>query len=111
MISHAYYCIFYAAKAYLAKKGVKTESPEEHRRTYEEFAKFVGRGIIDGELLKIYKKIMMRADTLLLIFKNEKKKRGDFTYQKLPQANKEPAEESIGNAKTFYKHIFNIIEN
>jgi len=26
-ISHAYYCIFYAAKAYLILKGIKTETP------------------------------------------------------------------------------------
>ena len=109
VISHSYYCMFYAAKAYLAKKGIETESPEEHKKTYEEFAKFVGRGIIDGELLNIYKKIMVRADTLLLIFRKEKKKRGDFTYQKLPQANKEPARESIENAKTFFRNIFNIV--
>ncbi|MFT4309657.1 MAG: hypothetical protein ACMXYL_04170 [Candidatus Woesearchaeota archaeon] len=45
VISHGYYSIFYTAKAYLMSKGIKTESPEEHRKTYEEFRKFVFRPI------------------------------------------------------------------
>ena len=53
-ISHAYYSIFYAAKAYLLLKEVKTEAPEEHKKTFDEFKKFVNQGIIDVELLKIY---------------------------------------------------------
>jgi hypothetical protein len=40
----------------------------------------------------------------LEIFKTEKKKRGDFTYNTIPQANMEPAGESIKNAKEFMKH-------
>ena len=51
VISHSYYCIFYSAKAYLAKKGIKIEAPEEHKKTYEEFKKLVFRGIVDKELL------------------------------------------------------------
>ena len=105
VISHAYYYIFYSAKAYLAKKGIKTETPEEHKKTFEEFKKLVLRGVIDKELLKIYEDIIVKADTLLGIFKTEKKKRGTFTYQKLSQANLEPARESIENAKIFFKHI------
>lgn len=105
VISHSYYCIFYSAKAYLAKKGIKTDAPEEHKKTYEEFKKLVFQGVIDKELLKIYDNIIVKADTLLGIFKAEKKKRGEFTYQKLSQANLEPANESLQNAKTFLKHI------
>ena len=56
----------------------------------------------------IYDKI--KADTLLGIFRIEKKKRGDFTYQTLSQANKEPAEESIKNAKAFFSHIYLLIK-
>src|SRR3989338_399857 len=55
VISHAYYSIFYAAKAYLLLKGIKTEAPEEHRKTFEEFSRFVDKGTVDIELLKIYK--------------------------------------------------------
>src|SRR3989339_181717 len=90
VISHSYYCIFYSAKAYLAKKGIKTEPPEEHKKIYDE--------------------IIVKADTLLGIFKIEKKKRGEFTYQKLVQANLEPANKSLENAKTFLKHIRKLCE-
>jgi uncharacterized protein (UPF0332 family) len=105
VISHAYYSIFYMAKAYLLTKKIKTKAPEEHKKTYEEFKKLVEKRAVDVELLKIYQMVMTRADTLLLIFDKEKKKRGIFTYHKLPQANAEPAEESIANAETFFKHI------
>ena len=110
VISHAYYCIFYSAKAYLAKKGIKTEAPEEHKKTYEEFKRLVFQGIVDKELLRIYDDIIIKADTLLGIFKAEKKKRGEFTYQKLAQANLEPANKSLENAKTFLKHIIKLCE-
>lgn len=110
VISHAYYCIFYSAKAYLAKKGIKTEPPEEHKKTYEAFKSFVLKGVVDKELLEIYDEIVIRADTLLGIFKAEKKKRGEFTYQKLPQANQSPAKQSIENAKTFLRHIIKLCQ-
>lgn len=110
VISHSYYCIFYSAKSYLAKKGIKTEVPEEHKKTYNEFKKLVLQGIVDKELLAIYDDIMIKADNLLGIFKTEKKKRGTFTYQKLSQANLEPAKESLENAKTFLKHIRKLCE-
>lgn len=110
VISHAYYCIFYSAKAYLSKKGIKTEAPEEHKKTYNEFKKFVENGVIDVELLKIYEKLIIRADILLHIFDKEKGKRGEFTYQKLSQANLEPANESLENAKIFYKNIRKLSE-
>jgi len=104
-ISHAYYCIFYGAKAYLLTKGVKTKPPEEHRKAFEEFKKFVEQGIVDVELLRIYEEMIIKADTLLHIFKHEKGKRGKFTYRKLPQANLDPAQESLDNAMNFFKHI------
>src|SRR3989344_7197708 len=105
VISHSYYCIFYSAKAYLSKKGITISSPEEHRKTYEAIKKSVDNGELDVELLMLYEKVLVKADTLLGIFKIEKKKRGEFTYQKLAQANKEPANNSLENAKTFLKHI------
>ena len=54
--------------------------------------------------------MIVRADELLQIFKDEKWKRGHFTYKTIPQANKEPAEESINNASKFIKNIKVIIE-
>jgi len=105
VISHSYYCIFYSAKAYLTKKGIKTEAPEEHKKTYNELKRLVEQGILAKELLEIYNDVIVKADTLLGIFKIEKKKRGEFTYQKLSQANLEPANKSLENAKTFFKYI------
>lgn len=111
VISHCYYSIFYAAKAYLIKKNIKIEAPEEHKKTYEEFKNFVDSGKLDVELLKIYNEMAIRAEELLGIFKVEKKKRGEFTYQRLSQANKEPANESIKNAIKFVKNINRILGN
>ena len=106
VISHSYYCIFYSAKAILAKIGVKTEAPEVHKKTLKSFEKYlVKTGKLDVELLKIYQKIVVRAEELLGIFSKEKGKRGRFTYQKLPQANREPARESFDNASFFFKNI------
>lgn len=62
-------------------------------------------GQIDVELLNIYKSLAVKADELLGIFRREKGKRGRFTYRKLPQANMEPANESIANAEKFLKNI------
>ena len=54
--------------------------------------------------------MLMRADTLLHIFELEKGKRGKFTYRRIPQANQEPAQESIGNTKTFFNNIYRLCE-
>jgi len=105
VISISYYSIFYSAKAYLLRNGIKTEPPEEHKKTYEEFEKLVLSGKLDVSLFQIYKEMAVRADELLGIFKREKSKRGQFTYQKLPQANKEPASESLRGATTFLRNI------
>ena len=110
-IAHAYYCIFYCAKAMLVTKNIKTDAPEIHKKTFDAFKKhFVDTGVIDTELLKIYRSMIIRADDLLEIFRMEKRKRGDFTYKTIPQANKKPAEESIRNAEIFASNIMKILE-
>ena len=110
VISHSYYCIFYSAKASLIKIGIKTEAPEVHNKTLEAFEKYlVKTGKLDVELLKIYQKMVVRAEELLGIFLKEKGKRGRFTYQRLPQANREPAKESFDNASFFFKNINKIL--
>ncbi|MFH1398693.1 MAG: hypothetical protein ABIG95_01110 [Candidatus Woesearchaeota archaeon] len=110
VISHSYYCIFYSAKAILALNGIKTDAPEVHRKTLQAFdTHLVKTGKLDLELLKIYQKMIVKADELLGIFSLEKGKRGEFTYQKLPQANIEPARESMENALKFFKNINKII--
>lgn len=108
VINHSYYCIFYSAKAYLLMKGIKTEAPEVHKKTFEAFKKFVNERVLNTELLKIYEEILIKAESLLGIFKNEKKKRGEFTYQKIAQANREPANKSLENARIFFSNIFRI---
>lgn len=105
VISNSYYCIFYSAKALLQTKSIITDPPEEHKKTLDEFEKLAFSGEIDAELLKIYKEIVIKADELLGIFRKEKSKRGRFTYKKLPQANLEPAKESLANAEKFFKNI------
>lgn len=111
VISHSYYAIFYSAKAILLTKGVKTSAPDVHKKTYEEFERvFVNTGILDMKLFEIYKKMVVRADALLQIFKDEKWKRGNFTYKTIPQANKEPADDSLKNAKIFVSNISKIIK-
>lgn len=105
VISNAYYCIFYSAKAILYMKNIYTFPPEEHRKTLEEFERLTLSGEIDVELLKIYKSIVVKADELLGIFRKEKSKRGRFTYKQLPQSNLEPAKESLENAEKFVKNI------
>jgi uncharacterized protein (UPF0332 family) len=105
VIAHAYYSIFYAAKAYLILLGTRTRAPEEHRKTYDEFSKLVDKGIIDVELLKIYHNTLIKADNLLQIYSVERSKRGMYTYHRIARANKEPANESTIHAKRFFGSI------
>ena len=112
VISHSYYGIFYSAKALLLTKNIKTAAPDVHKKTFEEFKEnFVDTGVLDVEFLEIYKKMIVRADSLLEIFKDEKWKRGNFTYNTIPQANKEPAEDSLKNSKFFFSNISKVIKN
>jgi uncharacterized protein (UPF0332 family) len=110
VISHSYYAIFYAAKAILLTKNIKTTSPNIHRVTYDLFDKtFVKTGVLDKKLLQIYTDIVVKAGDLLEIFKDEKWKRGNFTYQVIAQANKTPADDSLKNAKSFVANISKVI--
>ena len=109
VITHSYYSIFYCAKAVLFSRGIKTSAPEEHKKTYEEFKKL--RGVINKILFDIYESESIKAESLLKIFFDEKKKRGEFTYKSLSRANIVPAEESLKNASVFFKNINKVIEN
>jgi len=111
VISHSYYAIFYAAKAILYKEGIKTDKPNVHQKTLHAFNKFlVKTGKLDKALLEIYEDIVIKAEALLDIFSKEKGKRGEFTYETLPQANEEPAKTSLDNAKLFVSNIKKVIE-
>ncbi len=87
-------------------KNIHIKSEQgQHQQVYFKFRKLVLKGEIEKELLKIYEEVAIKAEVLLEIFLKEKGKRGEFTYQKLPQANAEPATESLNNASLFFKTI------
>jgi len=112
VISHAYYSIFYSAKAILLKEGIKPSSPNVHKKTYDFFKKYlVDTKKLDKSLFDIYNDLVIKADELLDIFFEEKKKRGDFTYKTIHQANIYPAEKSIENVKLFFANINEVILN
>ena len=110
VISHAYYSIFYSAKAYLLSRNMHFKSKQgEHSQVYHRFRALVIKGFVDIELLRIYDNVKVKAETLLNILINECEKRTKFTYETLPQANKEPAEDSLKNAIEFLIHIRNMV--
>jgi len=111
VISESYYAIFYSAKAFLLSLGIKTEPPEEHKKTYDEFRKLVEARKIDKQLSAIYEEESNKAETLLRIFFDEKRNRGRFTYNVNANANKPFAEQSIKNARFFASTIKHLIEN
>ena len=111
VISHSYYSIFYSAMAALLSVGTKVSAPFIHNKAYDEFKKaFVDSGKLDNHILEAYEKMLIRAEDLLQIMKDEKSKRGKFTYKTFPQANKNPAEDSINNATLFISHIKNMLK-
>ena len=90
--------------------SIKTKSPNIHKTTYDLFDKtFVKTGVLDKKLLQIYTDIVVKTGDLLEIFKDEKWKRKNFTYQVIAQANKTPADDSLKNAKSFVANISKVI--
>ncbi len=110
VISQSYYSIFYSAKAYLLSQGIKADSPEEHRKTYEGFKKLVDSKKLSKQLNEIYDLESEKAEALLNIFFLERKNRGRFTYNVNANANLPFAEQSIKNARTFVSAIKLLIE-
>lgn len=110
VISESYYSIFYSAKAYLVSEGVETSAPEEHKKTYIEFKRIVDSNRLDRQLAEIYEEESNKAETLLRIFFDEKRKRGRFTYSLNANANFPFAEKSIQNAKIFLSTIKSLLE-
>jgi uncharacterized protein (UPF0332 family) len=112
VISHSYYSIFYSARAALLSVGIKISAPFIHNKAYDEFKKaFVNSKRLDKHILEAYETVLVRAEDLLQIMKDEKSKRGKFTYKTYSQANKDPAEDSINNAFLFFKHIKEMLQN
>lgn len=111
VISHSYYSIFYSARAALLSVGIKISAPFIHNKAYEQFKKvFVDSGKLDKHILEAYEKVLIKAEDLPQIMKDEKTKRGRFTYKTFPQANKDPAEDSISNSILFISHIKNMLQ-
>ncbi|MEI6731837.1 MAG: HEPN domain-containing protein [archaeon] len=109
VITHAYYSIFYCAKAYLLNKGIKTPAFREHMHTYNEFKKLVETNKLSQELLQIYDNALDKAESLLKIFFDEKRKRGRFVYNIKAESNLFFANESVENAKKFISTIKTIL--
>ena len=111
VINLAYYSIFYSAKAFLLSKNIQTSPPHEHNKVLERLKFLAESGVIDTELVTVFEKESIKASMLVSIFEEEKEKRGKFTYRKLPQSNKQPAEESLRNTMFFRKTIIKIIKH
>lgn len=112
VISHSYYAVFYSAKAYLlARSNLILQEQGQHQQVYFEFRKLVKEGILSEDLLNIYEDIKGRAEVLLEIIKTEKEKRKNFSYETIPQANKQPADDSLTNALFFVSHIKQVLNN
>lgn len=110
VIEHAYYAIFYSAQAYFAYKGIQITSEQGvHQQVYFKFKQLVEKGVFKKELLEIYEDIQDKAQRLLEILLTEKKKRKEFAYETISQANKLPADNSINNAIIFISHINDFI--
>ncbi len=75
------------------------------KKAFKAFKNFVDSGELDVELLIAYKEALYKANYLLDVYLDEKRKRGKYTYKTVPQANREPAKESIIHAKHFYTQI------
>lgn len=111
VISHSYYSIFYAARAYLISKKIKLSSEQGvHQQVYFQFKKAIVEEPAGKDMLELYEEIKTKAEVLLDILTDEKMKRKRFTYETISQANKSPAEESIKNASTFFSHILGFIK-
>lgn len=88
----------------LAAEGIRTRPPHEHRKTYEALKSLAAQGLLAPEPMHAYEEELEKASTILDIYLHEKRKRGTYTYKKLPQANQAPAKESLANAETFIRH-------
>ena len=110
VISECYYAIFYSAKALLLAHNINTKPPEEHKKTYSKFKEIIESKKQNKKLNKIYDEETKKAQTLLRIFKEEKKNRGRFTYKVNSNANKPFAKQSIKNAKFFTATIKYLID-
>ena len=85
VISHAYYSIFYSARAALLSVGIVISAPFIHNKAYDKFKKaFVDSGKLDKHILEAYETMLIRAEDLLQIMKDEKIKKRQVYIQNIP---------------------------
>jgi hypothetical protein len=65
---------------------------------------------LEDELFLMYEDAEAKAEELFNSLSDEREKRGQFTYERLPKANRLPAEESIKNATQFVRDIETILK-
>lgn len=107
----AYYAMFHITHALLATKEIKISKIRVHEATLYALAKyFILTKELEDEFFLIYEDAESKAEELFNSLSDEKEKRGRFTYERLPKANRLPAEESIKNASQFVRDIEAILK-
>ena len=84
----------------MIKKGIKVTAPEEHKKSFEEFKKLVESGELDVELLRIYQEALVKAEYLLGIFKEEKRK---FYIQNNASSKQESCKRKHSSRKNIFQ--------
>jgi uncharacterized protein (UPF0332 family) len=111
VIVTAYYAMFHIAHALLATKEIKMGKIRVHEATLYALAKhFILNKELEDDLFLMYENAESKAEELFNSLSYEKQKRGEFTYERLPKANRLPAEESIKNATQFVREIETILK-
>lgn len=111
VIITAYYAMFHIAHALLATKEIKMGKIGVHEATLYALAKhFIINKELEDNLFLMYEDAEAKAEELFNSLSEEKEKRGQFTYERLPKANSVPAEESIRNATQFIRDIETILK-
>ncbi len=111
VIIAAYYAMFHITHALLATKEIKLGKIRVHEATLYALAKyFIINKELEDELFLMYEDAEAKAEQLFNSLSEEREKRGEFTYERLPKANRLPAEESIKSATQFVRDIETILK-
>jgi uncharacterized protein (UPF0332 family) len=106
-----YYAMFHITQALLATKEIKIGKIRTHEATLYALAHyFIISKELEDELFLIYEDAEAKAEELFNTLSDEREKRGRFTYERLPKANRQPAEESIKNATHYVRDIETILK-
>jgi len=128
VIVSAYYSMFYAATALLARQGIRATGQIVHKVTadalihffasneklaklleqYEE-AQTVGLELVGRE--ELMKRMQKKADELIISYEGERKKRSKFQYDIGVQAKRGYAQTSLHRAKGFVFEIRKLLKS